>query len=205
MKYWLKHNWHRLLVHLAGLGPLAVLAFYYATDTLVNPTRIIILRSGTIGLILLVATLACTPIRRIFGWPGAVQIRRSLGLYSFLYISIHLAAYAVLENELYFDLIWRDLGERRAMAIGLVAFGLLIPLAITSTRGWQRRLGKRWRMLHRLVYLAALLSVWHYLWLDRDFKTWPWIFAVIVGVLLAVRLPWVRPLFRQRTPAEDIS
>jgi sulfoxide reductase heme-binding subunit YedZ len=106
------------------------------------------------------------------------------------------------ENTFYFDLIWRDLGERRAMLIGLVAFLLLVPLAITSTRGWQRRLGKRWRTLHRLVYLAIPLSVWHYLWLDRDFITVPLIYAGIVGILLLVRLPLVRLSYKKRMSAE---
>jgi sulfoxide reductase heme-binding subunit YedZ len=190
------------LAHLAGIAPLAVITAYYLSDTLANPIRYVILRTGTIGLILLVASLACTPLRLIFGWQGAVQIRRALGLYGFLYSSLHLGAYLVLENSLYFDLIWRDLGERRAMLIGLVAFLLLIPLAATSTRGWQRRLGKRWRTLHRLVYLAIPLSVWHYLWLDRDFITVPLIYAAIVAILLLVRLPQVRLTVKKRVSAE---
>lgn len=186
---WLKRNWPRVLTHLAGIGPLVVLTVYYLVDALVNPVRYIVLRTGTIGLILLVAALACTPVRKIFGWSGAMQIRRTLGLYGFLYATLHFGAYLVLENELYFDLIWRDLGERRAMPIGVAAFVLLLPLALTSTRGWQRRLGKRWRTLHRLVYVALPLSVWHYLWLDRDFITWPLVYAAIVILLLVIRLP----------------
>jgi sulfoxide reductase heme-binding subunit YedZ len=199
---WLKRNWHYLLSHLAGIVPLLVIATYYLSDTLANPVRYIILRTGTIGLIFLVASLACTPVRVIFGWSGAIQIRRALGLYGFLYAALHLGAYLVLENELYFDLIWRDLGERRAMLIGLVAFLLLLPLALTSTRGWQRRLGKRWRTLHRLIYLALPLSVWHYLWLDRDFITVPLIYAVIVGIHLLVRLPMVCLTYKKRMTAE---
>lgn len=187
---WLRQNWHRVATHLAGVIPLVVMAATYFT--LFNPIRYVILHTGTIGLVFLVASLACTPVRKLTGWQGAIQIRRALGLYSFLYLSLHLLAYAVLENELDFNLIWRDLGERRAMTIGLIAFLLLIPLAITSTRGWQRRLGKRWRMLHWLVYLAVPLSVWHYLWLDRDIITTPLIYAVIVAILLAIRLPWAR-------------
>lgn len=199
---WLKQNWHYLLTHLAGLAPLLVIGAYYLSDTLVNPVRYIILRSGTLGLIFLVASFACTPVRLLFGWPGAIQIRRALGLYGFFYAGLHLWAYLAWENTFYFDLIWRDLGERRAMLIGLVAFLLLVPLAITSTRGWQRRLGKRWRTLHRLVYLAIPLSVWHYLWLDRDFITVPLIYAAIVGILLLVRLPLVRLSYKRRMSAE---
>ena len=161
--------------------------FYYASGLLVNPTRYIVLSSGTLGLVFLVVTLACTPLRRLSSWQGAIQIRRALGLYSFTFISLHLHGYAVLENSLSLSLIWRDLGERRAMSIGLLAFVLLIPLAVTSTQGWQRRLGRRWRKLHYLVYPAAILSVWHYLWLDRDIITAPLVYAGIVGLLLAAR------------------
>lgn len=95
-----------------------------------------------------------------------------------------------------FDLILRDLGERRAMSVGLWAFALLIPLAITSTAGWQRRLGKRWRTLHRLVYLALPLSVLHYLWLERDFHGAAWLYAGIVGILLLLRVSVVRHRLR---------
>ena len=196
---WLRRNWYRVAAHGTGLVLLALLSFYYLSDVLVNPTRYVILRSGTLGLIFLVASLACTPVRKIIGWPGIIRIRRALGLYSFVFIAIHLWGYAVLENSLFFDLIWRDLGERSAMPIGIAAFVLLIPLAVTSTPGWQRRLGKRWRSLHRLIYLAAILSVWHYLWLDRDFKTTPLIYAAIVGVLLVVRLPLARWAHRYST------
>ncbi len=192
MMDWLRQNWYRVAAHGAGLVLLAMLAFYYLSDILVNPTRYVILRSGTLGLIFLVASLACTPIRKIFGWSRIIRIRRALGLYSVVFIAIHLWGYAKWENSLYFDLIWRDLGERSAMPLGIAAFVLLIPLAVTSTYGWQRRLGKRWRSLHRLIYPAAILSVWHYLWLDRDFITEPLIYAAIVAVLLVVRLPLMR-------------
>lgn len=190
--HWLRQNWHRLLAHLVALLPLLIIVFAYLSNRLNNPTRYVILHTGTLGLAFLVASLACAPVRQWLGWQGAIQIRRTLGLYSFLYITLHLAAYAVLENSLDWALIWRDLGERRAMPIGISAFLLLLPLAITSTRGWQRRLGKRWRQLHRLIYLAAPLSVWHYLWLDRDFIRTPLIYAVLVGGLLLLRLRFHR-------------
>ncbi|MEZ4661790.1 MAG: ferric reductase-like transmembrane domain-containing protein [Caldilineaceae bacterium] len=171
-----------------GGGLLLIMGYYYVSGRLVNPTRYIVLSSGTLGLVFLVSSLACSPLRRWAGWSGAIQIRRALGLYSFTFMAIHLLGYAVLENSLSPRLIWRDLGERRAMPLGLLAFALLIPLAVTSTQGWQRRLGRRWRRLHFLVYPAALLSVWHYLWLDRDIITAPLIYAGIVGLLLAARL-----------------
>src|SRR3954454_15897034 len=86
---WLRHNWHRVAAHLAGILPLLFIAAYYFSGTLAIPTRFVILRTGTIGLIFLVATLACTPVRRLTGWYGVIQIRRALGLYSFLYLSLH--------------------------------------------------------------------------------------------------------------------
>lgn len=182
----LKRHWHRALTHAAGLGTLAWLGAIYVFGLSALPERQVMLRSGTLGLLFLVGSLACTPLSW-WGWPAAVQIRRALGLYGVAHISVHLGVYAVVENGLMLELIARDLEERRAMAIGLAAFLLLIPLALTSTAGWQRRLGKRWRRLHQLVYVATPLAVWHYLWLDRDVITGPVIFAVIVSGLLAVR------------------
>jgi sulfoxide reductase heme-binding subunit YedZ len=190
---WIKHNWHRLLAHAAALGLLVVWAIGYLRGGLsVDPIRFLMLRTGLVGLILLVVALACTPANTLFGWRQATQIRRPLGLYAFMYITFHLLLYAVYDGALDIELIWRDLGERRSMAIGLVGFLALLPLALTSTDGWKRRLGKHWRTLHWLIYLAAPLSVLHFFWLDRDIKREPLIYAAVVGALLALRLPPVR-------------
>jgi len=196
---WLSANWHRILSHTGALFPLLWLALDYLSDPQSYTfNRTFMLRTGSAGLILLMASLACTPARRLLNWPRAVQVRRTLGLYAFLQIALHLFAYAVWESGFDLALVWRDLGERQAMSVGLVAFLALIPLAITSTRGWQKRLGKNWKRLHRLVYLAAALSVLHFLWLDRDFIAEPMFYAVVVGVLLALRLPMMRWVFRRR-------
>jgi len=190
---WLKHHWYRVLAHALALAPLIALAIDYLRDDLTaNPIRFLTLRTGIVGLLLLVAALACTPANTLFGWRQAILIRRSLGLYAFTYIALHLLIYAVFDAELDFELIWRDIQERRAMSVGLVAFLMLVPLALTSTSAWQRRLGKRWRMLHWLVYLAAPLSALHFFWLDRDIKDAPIRYAVVVGILLALRLRPVR-------------
>ena len=187
-----------MAVHLAGLLSLAWIVGWYLSGTLAIPDRYIILRAGTLGLVFLVASFACTPIRRLSGWPKVVQLRRPLGLYGFLFVGIHFGVYLFFENGLDVALIWRDLGERRAMSIGVVAFLLLMPLAVTSTLGWQRRLGRRWRQLHWLVYPSILLSIWHYLWLDRDFKRTPLIYAVVVLLLLLFRLPFFRSNIQNR-------
>jgi len=121
-------------------------------------------------------------------------MRRSLGVYGFCYIVFHIFFYAWLSNGFNWALILRDLFERRAMGIGLLAFVLLIPLAWTSTNGWQKRLGKRWKSLHRLVYVAVPLGVLHYFLLDRDIKDWVIAYAALVGILFTMRLPAVRRL-----------
>jgi sulfoxide reductase heme-binding subunit YedZ len=190
-------RWPHLVVHAAGLLPLA----WMISDFLLrledySANRTLMLRSGSMGLLLLVASFACTPMGWLLRWPRAAQIRRALGLYGFLFVAIHLLVYAWLDNGWMFDLILRDLGERRAMSVGLLAFVLLIPLAATSTNSWQRRLVKHWRMLHRLVYLALPLSVLHYLWLERDFHRAAWVYTSIVALLLLLRLNIVRRRLR---------
>ncbi len=194
----MRHPWLRIIVHAVGL----LLLVWMVGDFLLNlasysANRALMLRSGSAGLLLLVAAFAVSPLAWWLRQPMLVQPRRALGLYGFLFVCIHLLVYAWLDNNFMLDLMIRDLGERQAMSVGLLAFVLLIPLAITSTDGWQRRLGKRWRRLHQLVYLALPLSVLHYFWLDRDIVTWPVIFAGIVGGLLLLRLPWLRQQFRK--------
>jgi sulfoxide reductase heme-binding subunit YedZ len=190
---WIKQNWHRLLAHAAAFAPLGVLGLNYLLGSLpLNLNRYLMLRAGAIGLILLVASLTCTPINILFGWPRVIQIRRTLGLYGVMYVVFHLLVYAILDNELNFNLIWRDIWERPSMLVGLLGFVVLIPLVITSTKGWQRRLGPRWRALHKLVFVATPLSILHYYWLDRDFVAAPLTYAAIVGFLLLLRLPPVR-------------
>jgi sulfoxide reductase heme-binding subunit YedZ len=182
-------------VHAICITTLLVLAYYYFLGDLATPVRFVMLRTGTIGLILLVASFSCTPAARIFHWQGAIQIRRALGLYGFVFVGLHLLAYAYGDNEFDIELILRDLDERRSMLIGTLAFLLLIPLALTSTRGWQRRLGRRWKILHRLVYIALPLAVLHYLWLDRDFIELPLLYAAAVVLLFLLR---VMPRWLQR-------
>lgn len=198
---WLRAHGHRLLAHAAGLFPLAWLAWDYAGHG--DPftfNRLVMLRTGSASLALLVASFACTPVGNLLGSSRPAQVRRALGLYGFFYAVVHVWNYAVWENGLDWALILRDLEERRAMAIGLLALLALVPLAATSTRGWQQRLGRRWRVLHRLVYIALPLSVWHFLWLERDRLTLAWVYAGLVALLLAARLPAVRQFLRRRFP-----
>ncbi len=185
---WFRRNWHRVVVHGICIASLILLAYYYFFGDLATPVRFVMLRTGTIGLILLVCSFACTPLARILHWQGATQIRRALGLYGFLFVALHLLAYAYGDNEFDVELILRDLGERYSMLIGTLSFVLLIPLALTSTRGWQKRLGRRWKILHRLVYFALPLAVLHYLWLDRDFIELPLLYASAMAILFLLRI-----------------
>jgi methionine sulfoxide reductase heme-binding subunit len=179
----------RWAAHAAGLAALVWMTVDFALhsgDYAAN--RLLMLRSGAFGLILLVASFACSPLARLTGVADIVRMRRALGLYAFGFAALHLLVYLWLDNDFALALVLRDLDERRAMAIGLAAFALLIPLAMTSTKGWQRRLGRRWRSLHRLIYVALPLSIWHYFWLDRDFIAAPLTAAFGVAILFVLRL-----------------
>ena len=185
--------WRNILVHVIAIVPLALTAYEYFTGTLpIVLDRHLIIRFGAVGLAFIVAAFSITPIITLTGKAQLVSIRRSLGVYGFGYITLHLLAYAWLSNYFDWALILRDLGERRAMSVGLLAFALLIPLALTSTNGWQKRLGKRWKTLHRLVYFAVPLSVLHYFWLERDIKDWVLVYAALVVILFVIRLPAIR-------------
>lgn len=193
MTDWLPANWPRTTAHGLALAPLLVLALRVVAGALpLNLERYLMLRSGMIALVLLVAAFACTPLTALTGRREPLQMRRALGVYAFLYAAAHLAIYASYEAGFDPALIWRDLGERRAMTVGLIALLALVPLAITSTDRWQRRMGPRWRALHRLVYLAVPLAVLHYFWLDRDIVTTPLTFAAVVTTLFVFRLPAIR-------------
>ena len=195
--------WRNILVHIIASLPLLLTAYEYVTGTLpIVLDRHLVIRFGAAGLAFLVASFTITPISILTGKTNLKPIRRPLGVYGFCYIALHLLAYAWLSNYLEWDLILRDIGERRAMSIGLLAFALLIPLALTSTNGWQKRLGRRWKVLHRLVYFAVPLSILHYFWLERDIKDWVWVYAALVVILFIIRLPAIRQaimLRRQRS------
>jgi len=174
-------------------------AYEYFTGTLpIVLDRHLVIRFGAAGLAFLVASFSITPLSILTGSTNLKPIRRPLGVYGFSYIALHLLAYAWLSNYFDWALILRDLGERRAMSVGLLAFALLIPLALTSTNGWQRRLGRRWKVLHRLVYFAVPLSLLHYFWLERDIKDWVLVYAAAVAILFTLRIPAIRRAIARR-------
>lgn len=176
-------------VHVAALIPLMMLIWDGVHGNLTaNPIQEITARTGKTALVLLVLSLACTPASSIFGLRMALRWRRPLGVYAFLYAALHFLTFSVLDYGLDPVLLRGAIFEKRYALVGFAAFALLIPLAITSTHGWMRRLGKRWRKLHRLVYPAALLVIVHYVWLVKSDIRVPLAYGAVVLALLALRL-----------------
>jgi len=181
---------------LACLLPLAVLLWEAATGGLgANPVERITHSTGEWTLRLLLATLAITPLRRVSGYTPLARWRRMLGLFSFFYACLHFLTYVVIEQGLDPALIAEDIAEHKFVLAGFSSFLLLVPLAATSTNAMQRRLGgRRWKRLHRLVYVAATGAVLHFLWLVKADYTEPLLYAAALAVLLGWR-------WQQRQPA----
>ena len=183
----------RAAYHAVGLFPLAWLIFDFWFGLLgAEPIRAMILRTGKAAIILLTLSLAATPAGYIFRWKEATLLRRPLGLYAFMYVCLHFLIFIWLDYALILPLIVEEIVVRRYALVGFAAFLLLIPLAVTSTKGWQKRLGKRWKTLHKAVYLIGVLAVVHYIWLVKNAYTQPLLFAAAVGLLLLLRVPAVK-------------
>ena len=180
----------QIATHIGSLIPLALLIWDYFNDHLtVNPIQAITFRTGKTALVLLVLALACTPLNTLFGFREALKVRRTLGLYAFFYVCLHFLTFVWLDYGLDLGLIFDAVAKKRYALVGFTAFLLLLPLAITSTKGWQKRLGRNWKMLHRLVYVAAPLAVVHYVWLVKADIRQPLAFGAVVLLLLLARVP----------------
>jgi len=180
------------LLCLLPLVKLALEAFGIAGMSLgANPVEELIHRFGIWGLNFLLITLAITPLRVLTGKNWLIRFRRMLGLFAFFYILMHFLAYAGVDQRFDLSAILEDIVERPFITVGFTAFLLLIPLALTSTNGMMRRLGRRWQKLHRLVYLIAILGVWHFYWQVKLDTLEPLVYITILGVLLGFRL-WRR-------------
>jgi len=189
----LKTEWLRITVHVGSLIPLAVLIWSYFNDQLtVDPIRATLLRTGKTALILLILSLACTPINTLLGFRQVLKVRRALGWYAFLYATIHFLVFVGLDYGFDPDLLKQALLDRPYALVGFAAFLILLPLAITSTKGWMKRLGQLWKKLHQWVYLAALLVIVHFVWLVKADIREPLLYGVVVVVLLIFRIPRVR-------------
>ena len=181
----------KLVVFIAAVGPSVSLASrLYSSNLGVNPAETLQLETGIWTLRFLVFTLAVTPLRRLTGWNRIIQYRRMLGLFAFYYGTLHFASYLVLDQFFSLEGMLADVAKRPFITLGFISFVAMIPLAVTSTKGWIRRLGRRWQSLHRLIYVAGAAGAIHYLWKVKVMSGSPVYYALIVLALLAFRGFW---------------
>lgn len=197
----------RTVTHLGALLPLAFLLWDYYADRLgAEPIREITLRTGLSALVLLILSLACTPLNLWFGWKQLLPLRRPLGLYAFLYVCLHLLTFVVIDYGLDPQLIGEAIFEKRYALAGFTAFLLLLPLALTSNQWSMRKLGKNWKKLHWLVYPAGLLAIVHFFWLVKHTYARPVFFGTILILLLFTRLtPIKQRILRWRQGRPGLS
>ena len=180
-------------VFLASLGPAIWLVVRgFQGELGVNPVETVTNDTGIWTLRFIVLTLAVTPVRWLTGWNPVALFRRMLGLFAFFYGTLHFLTYFILDHSLELAGVWDDVVKRPYITAGFTAFILMVPLALTSTHGWIRRLGgHRWNRLHQLVYITGIGAVLHYLWKVKLDTTNPFIYIAIVAVLLGARV-WHR-------------
>lgn len=190
-------TWLRVGTCAAALVPATRLVIAFYTDDLTaNPIEFITRQTGFWALTLLVASLAVTPLRRITGWNEVIRLRRMLGLFAFFYGTLHLLTWIVLDKFFDVEIMIEDITTRRFITIGMLTWVLLLPLALTSTKGMIRRLGRRWQTLHQLAYVAAIAGVIHFWWLVKVDLFEPQMFAATLAVLFGIRAWWT---WRTRT------
>ncbi len=194
---WWRTNGLRALVHTGALLPLVWIIWRFIQDSLTaNPIREIQLETGRIALTLIMLSLTCSPVYNATGFVPVRQVRRTLGLYAFMYAGLHLLNFIGLDYRFNFPQIWGAIADKRFPLAGMASFLLLISIAITSTRGWGDRLGKNWKRLHRMVYVAAAVGVVHYVWAAKSqaSMTVPLIYGAVLAVLFIVRIPPIKDM-----------
>jgi sulfoxide reductase heme-binding subunit YedZ len=185
----MKFSFLKPVLFLACLIPLGQLAYGYYSDNLTaNPIEYITRFTGSWSLIILLTSLAVTPLRKLTGWNELIKLRRMLGLFAFFYAALHFSTYMVLDLFFDFAAIAKDIWKRPYITVGFSALVLMIPLAVTSTAGMIRRLGKRWQQLHYLVYAIAILGVLHFYWLVKADIRRPVQYGAVLALLLGLRL-----------------
>ncbi len=200
-------NWLKLALFPLCLVPLALLAVDGYRDKLgANPIEVITHSTGTWTLVFLLITLSVTPLRRITGINALIKLRRMLGLFAFFYACLHFVTYFWLDQFFDWPAIVKDVIKRPFITVGFSAFVLLLPLAATSTNRMMRWMGgRRWQLLHRLVYVIAIGGVVHYLWLVKKDITQPLIYAAVLSLLLGYRLFYRWRSSLARTPSPPLS
>ncbi len=183
-----QQNALQIATHIGALIPFAILILdYYRGNLTFNPIQEATFRTGKTALTLLVLSLACTPLRFLFDWKWVIRLRRPLGLYAFFYVCIHFLIFIWVDYGLVWAYIKEGLLEKPYALVGFTAFLLLTPVALTSTKGWQKRLGKNWTRLHKLVYIVGVLVIIHYLW-EVKANLWPPIrWGTAMAILLLIR------------------
>ncbi len=188
-------NWLWWAANAFAAWPLVLMIWEYNQGTLgIDIVNAVNNRTGRAAIILLMASLACTPLNILFGWRQVLTLRKSLGLWAFFYALLHLLNFVGLDYAFNFGQIFQDaILSKPYIVAGLACLLILAPLAATSTRGWMRRLGRSWKRLHRLAYAAGVLAVLHFLWQAKAAERWePLLYAVGLGLLLFIRIPSVR-------------
>lgn len=172
-----------------GLFPAFSLAIRLRLDALgANPIAQIENELGLTALVFVIASMACTPAKLLWGWTWQMRVRRELGLFGFFYALTHFGMYLIVDQRLDFGTILGDIAQRPFITAGFAALVILVPIAVTSTNGWIKRLGyKRWLRVHQLVYLAGGLAVLHFIWRVKLDVTQPLFYAAVLGALLGVR------------------
>jgi len=183
----------KIFIFILCLLPLGWLVFQLFNNQLgANPIEVVTRRIGEWGLQLLIITLCMTPLRDLMQQSWPIQIRRMLGLFSFFYVCLHFTTYLWFDQFFDWSEIWQDIVKRPFITVGMLAVVGLIPLAVTSTRKMQRRLGKNWRRLHQLIYPISIFAVVHFFWLVKADLLRPMIYSLCLAVLLSYRLFKVR-------------
>lgn len=183
----------KAVVWVACLSPLGWLGLQaYRGELGANPIESLLHFTGLGALTILLTSLSVTPIRRLSGWNPVIKLRRPIGLFAFFWALIHLSIYVGLDQTFVWSWIVEDVVERPYIMAGMGAFAILLPMAVTSTRGWIRRLGRNWTRLHRLIYVAAGLGVLHFYWVQKADFFWPLVVGGILAGLLLFRLPVTR-------------
>lgn len=189
-------KFNKFLISLNALIPLAFLLFDWSRGSLgANPVEFFLRTTGVLTLVFILITLSITPLRKIFGWNALIKYRRMLGLYAFFYAFIHLITYSIFDKNLDIGAIVGDVWQRPFIAVGMLAFAMLVPLAVTSTNGWVKHLGgKNWTRLHKLSYLIAILGVIHFWMIVKSDVFYPAVFGLVVALLLGYRVVTSREL-----------
>ena len=190
----------QIAMHVYAWSTLVILIFQFFTNNLTaNPIQALEQRTGRHALVLLVLSLACTPLNTLFKWPELLKRRRALGLYTFMYAAIHVLIYMDLDYGLAWSFILRDVIEKPRLIVGLIAILIMIPLAWTSFDIWKKRLGKNWKRLHQSVYVLGPIVILHYAWSKKGdlFSlqgeiVQPLIYGLIIILFLIMRIPQVR-------------